>query len=81
MRRLFITRAGIAWGAFAIFLLALFASQVFRAPLTATDRAALAAQYASPAFSDARLREIAETADPDAQALIKAELARRGARE
>lgn len=82
MRRLTITRAGIAWAAFAAFLLMMMATgQLFRTPLTDADRATLAARYSSPTYSDARLREIEETADPDTAALIKAELARRGARE
>jgi len=78
MRRLTITRAGIAWGAFAVFLLALLSTQFFRTPLTDTDRASLASQYSR--LSDSRLREVAETADPEAQEVIKAELARRGAK-
>jgi len=81
MRRLTITRAGIAWAAFAGFLLVLLATgQLFRTSLTDTERASLAAQYSNPAYSDVRLREIEETADPDTAALIKAELARRGAK-
>lgn len=72
-----VTRAGLAWGAFALFLLVLFASPFFRTPMTDAERASLAARYADHAYSDARLRELAETADPDTEVVLKAELARR----
>ena len=81
MRRLTITRAGIGWGAFAVFLVVLLMTgQLFRTPLSDTERATLAARYSNPAYTDSRLREIADTADPDTQALLNAELARRGAK-
>jgi len=82
MARFSSARHSLLWLTAAIGMLCMFAALVLlQSPMTDSERATWALRFADRhAYSDARLREMESASDPEMAAILKAELARRGAR-
>ncbi|MEO6215320.1 MAG: hypothetical protein ABIO86_04770 [Sphingomonas sp.] len=82
MARFSSARHGLLWPAVAIGMVCLFAASILlQTPMTDSERATWASRFADRhAYSDARLREMVSASDPEMAAILKAELAKRGAR-